>query len=148
MLNAVISLQECYNLLQKHQISVSQEDVERVDILRYMWLKLRAQVSEVQNTLLQVQPQFKATLLDNVQTFRQEVGSFIGSYTTVSQGVPTVCEGGGWGVGEGGCEAGSGLLHQQLHHGESGREWVYQQCVGGGGEGGVWGRVGVREGGV
>ena len=90
-------MQECYNLLQKHQISVSQEDVERVDILRYMWLKMRAQVSEVQNTLLQVQPQFKATLLDNVQTFRQEVGSFISSYTTVSQGVPTVCEGGGWG---------------------------------------------------
>ena len=102
-------MQECYNLLQKHQISVSQEDVERVDTLRYMWLKLRAQVSEVQNTLLQVQPQFKATLLDNVQTFRQEVGSFISSYTTVSQGHNAIewvyqqCVGGGWGVGEGEC---------------------------------------------
>lgn len=106
-------MQECYSLLQKHQISVSQEDVERVDTLRYMWLKLRAQVSEVQNTLLQVQPQFKATLLDNVQTFQQEVGSFISSYTMVSQGHNAIewvhqqfggrvgCRR-GWGVGEGG----------------------------------------------
>lgn len=62
-----------------------------MDTLRYMWLKLRAQVSEVQNTLLQVQPQFKADLLDNVQTFQQEVSSFISNYTTVSWCVYLQC---------------------------------------------------------
>ena len=77
--------QECYNLLQKHQISVSQEDVDRVDTLRYMWQKLRVQVSELQNTLLVVQQQFKATLLDNVQTYQKDVATFTNDYATVSQ---------------------------------------------------------------
>jgi len=76
--------QECYNLLQKHQISVSQEDVDRVDTLRYMWQKLRVQVSELQNTLLVVQQQFKATLLDNVQTYQKDVATFTNDYATVS----------------------------------------------------------------
>lgn len=77
------TLQECYNLLQKHQIAVAQEDIERVDTLRYMWEKLHQQVSELQSTLLEVQPQFRASLLDNVQVYMEQVNSFVANYSSV-----------------------------------------------------------------
>ena len=76
--------QESYNLLQKHGIQVSQEDIERVDTLRYMWQKLHEQVAAIQTVLLKIQPQFKEDLLDKVEAYQKEVSNFTDEYTTVS----------------------------------------------------------------
>lgn len=80
-------LQESYNLMQKHSIQVSQDDVERVDTLRYMWAKVQEQVNSLQSTLLSVQPQFRATLIENVVAYQTEVTSYVGDYTKVSSGL-------------------------------------------------------------
>lgn len=69
--------------MQKHSIQVSQDDVERVDTLRYMWAKVQEQVGQLQTTLLKIQPQFRATLIENVVTYQTEVTSYVGDYTTV-----------------------------------------------------------------
>lgn len=79
-----LHLQECYSLLQKHQIAVSQEDLERVDTLQYMWANLTQQVAEIQSTLLKIQPRFKSSLLTDVEEYQEEVGGFVADYSTVS----------------------------------------------------------------
>lgn len=80
----VVLLQESYNLLQKHQIQVSHEDIERVDTIRYMWAKLQEQVAHLQTTLLKIQPRFRHILLTDVELYRTEVGSYTKDYGNVS----------------------------------------------------------------
>ena len=80
----LFSTQESYNLLQKHGIQVSQEDIERVDTLRYMWQKLHEQMAGIQTVLLKIQPQFKEDLLEKVEAYHKEVNTFTEEYTTVS----------------------------------------------------------------
>ena len=63
---------------------MSQEDIERVDTLRYMWQKLYEQVAAIQTVLLKIQPQFKEDLLDKVEAYQKEVSTFTDDYTTVS----------------------------------------------------------------
>lgn len=70
--------------MQKHQIQVSQEDIERVDTMRYMWAKLRELMAQLQTTLLQVQPQFRSTLTENVELYQAEVSHYTKDYNTVS----------------------------------------------------------------
>lgn len=70
-------------LLQQHGISVSHEDIERVDTLRYLWQKLQSQVSERLTYLLQVQPSFKASLTENVKQFHTDVDQFVDEYNEV-----------------------------------------------------------------
>ena len=79
-----LCIQESYNLLQKHGIQVSQEDIERVDTLRYMWQKLHEQVAGIQTILLKIQPQFKEDLLEKVEAYQKEVSTFTDDYTAVS----------------------------------------------------------------
>ena len=69
--------------MQKHQIQVSQDDIERVDTLRYMWAKVQEQVCSLQGNLLKIQPKFRSTLLVNVEDYQQEVTSYVGDYTKV-----------------------------------------------------------------
>lgn len=71
--------------MQKHQIQVSQEDLERVDTLRYMWAKLQEQVALLQTTLLKIQPKFRHTLVTNVELYHKEVKSYTIDYKNVSQ---------------------------------------------------------------
>lgn len=71
-------------MLQKHGIFVSQDDVDRVDTLRYLWQKLHSQVSERLTYLLKVQPQFKASLTENVEKFQKSVNNYVSEYTEVN----------------------------------------------------------------
>ena len=71
--------------MQKHKIQVAQEDVERVDTLRYMWDKLQQQVASLQSTLLKVQPRFRSALIEKVEIYQHEVKSFTTDYTDVSR---------------------------------------------------------------
>ncbi len=70
--------------MQKHQIQVSQEDIERVDTLRYMWDKLRELMAQLQTTLLKIQPQLRSTLTENVGTYQVQVTTYTRDYSKVS----------------------------------------------------------------
>jgi dynein heavy chain len=71
-------------MLIKHDLPVNKEETERCDTLRYSWEKLQVQTSEVQTELLQVQPQFKSELIENVKVFNDDCKDFYGNYDTVS----------------------------------------------------------------
>lgn len=70
--------------MQKHQIQVSHDDIERVDTIRYMWAKLQEQVALLQTTLLHVQPEFRQALVTNVKQYQGEVICYTRDYTSVS----------------------------------------------------------------
>jgi dynein heavy chain len=78
-------IEECYTLLQRYGITVSQQEVERVDTLRYLWQKLHQQVSQVMTDLIDLQPKFKKNLEDNVQIFQSNVSTFAQDYQMVMQ---------------------------------------------------------------
>lgn len=71
-------------MLIKHDLPVNKEETEKCDTLRYSWEKLQVQTSEVQTELLQVQPQFKSELIENVKTFNTDCSDFYSTYDTVS----------------------------------------------------------------
>jgi len=71
-------------MLNKHELPVPKEEMEKVDTLRYSWSKLQALASEISSQLLQIQPQFRTELIDNVQTFVQDCTNFYSSYEDVS----------------------------------------------------------------
>lgn len=50
--------------------------------MRYMWQKLHAQVSELQSTLLEIQTQFKESLLTDVEVYQKAVTTFVHDYAT------------------------------------------------------------------
>ncbi|XP_052714224.1 dynein axonemal heavy chain 5-like isoform X2 [Crassostrea angulata] len=84
-------IEESYAMLIKHDLPVNKEETEKCDTLRYSWEKLQVQTSEVQTELLQVQPQFKSELIENVKTFNTDCSDFYGKYDTqgpMCAGVP------------------------------------------------------------
>ena len=46
-------------MLVKYDLGLTQDEVERVDSLRFTWQKVLAQAVEVQNLLSRVQPYFR-----------------------------------------------------------------------------------------
>ena len=71
-------------MLTKYDISVSKDDIERVDTLRYAWKNLQTLAKEVQDRLLEVQPVFKNDLDGKVTQFKVDTENFIKSYHKVS----------------------------------------------------------------
>lgn len=71
-------------MLQKYGIAVTQEEVERVDTVRYLWHNLNQKIGKIVSELLLVQNNFKSTLLDDVEQFNEDCDSFVGSYNEVS----------------------------------------------------------------
>lgn len=78
-------MQESYAMLNKHELPVPKEEMEKVDTLRYSWTKLQALVSEVSGHLLQIQPQFRGELIENVKTFIEDAANFYSSYEKVKR---------------------------------------------------------------
>ena len=62
---------------------MNQEEIERVDTLRYLWQNLQTLVSEKLTYLLKVQPTFESSLLENVVQFKTDVDQFVESYNEV-----------------------------------------------------------------
>ena len=67
-------------MLSKYELPLPKEEAERVDTLRYAWEKVISHGSEVQGHLIEIQPRFKKTLLENVDVFKYEVENFIKDY--------------------------------------------------------------------
>lgn len=75
-------------MLNKFNIPVTKEDLERVDLLRYTWEKLLVQGTEVQNHLVDIQPTFRSELLTSIEIFQHDAVDFLTSY----QEVKSKCE--------------------------------------------------------
>ncbi|CAC5424902.1 unnamed protein product [Mytilus coruscus] len=86
----ITPIEESYAMLNKHELPVNKEEMERCDTLRYSWEKLQSQAAEVQTTLLEVQPMFKSELIENVKTFIGDCDDFCGGYDTAGPMVPGV----------------------------------------------------------
>ncbi|KAF5899802.1 dynein heavy chain 5, axonemal, partial [Clarias magur] len=73
-------IEESYAMLNKYELSVVKEEMEKVDTLRYAWEKLLSRSVEVQNELVSLQPNFREELIGNVQTFVEDCDHFYGDY--------------------------------------------------------------------
>ena len=77
-------VEESYTLLQRMSISVPQEEVDRVDTLRYAWQKVQAQAAEMQGHLLKIQHKYKGQLTSDVATYIKDTDCFVEEYNEVS----------------------------------------------------------------
>ncbi|KAJ1345302.1 hypothetical protein BSLG_000815 [Batrachochytrium salamandrivorans] len=77
----VAPIEEAYLLLAKHSVTVTREETEMVDSLRYSWKKLKILVIDTQAHLSKIQPVFKADLIGSVQKFSLDVKEFTVEYT-------------------------------------------------------------------
>ncbi|XP_060709267.1 dynein axonemal heavy chain 8-like [Hemiscyllium ocellatum] len=66
-------IEEAYTILNKYQVEISKEEAEGSDTLRYSFNKMQVKARNVQDELVQVQPKFKANLLESVDIFQKEV---------------------------------------------------------------------------
>lgn len=80
-----LPLQESYTMLNKYELSVAKEEADKVDTLRYTWEKLLSRATEVQNTLVEMQPNFKGELVSNVDIFLEDCENFYKDYENVSE---------------------------------------------------------------
>ncbi|XP_066913562.1 dynein axonemal heavy chain 5-like [Clytia hemisphaerica] len=76
----VTPIEDSFAMLTKYNITVSKDDIERVDTLRYAWKNLLLLAKEVQDELLQLQPVFKSDLTAKVEQFKQDSEDFVKSY--------------------------------------------------------------------
>ncbi|CAH8867793.1 unnamed protein product [Trichobilharzia szidati] len=84
-------IEESYALLSKYSIPVDKEETEKADTLRYEWEKLCKQMLLVQNELIEVQPQFRSNLLENIGEFHESCLTFYDDYDKVGpmvRGIP------------------------------------------------------------
>jgi dynein heavy chain, axonemal len=79
-----IHLQESYAMLNKHEVPVAREEIERCDTLRYSWRLLQAKAVEMSSRLIELQPQYRQELVNNVVTFITDCDQFYASYNSVS----------------------------------------------------------------
>ena len=75
-------------MLTKYDITVSKDDIERVDTLRYAWKNLLMLAKEVQDSLLELQPVFKNDLIAKVEQFKVDSVEFVASYQKVCRLFP------------------------------------------------------------
>lgn len=76
----ITPVEEAYVMLNKYNLVFNDGNAERVDSLSYGWKLLKGSVHQVQNTLLEIQPKFKADLTVGVEKFIVDVNEFVGDY--------------------------------------------------------------------
>ena len=80
----IAPIEESYAMLQKHEIEVSKEEMERCDTLRYSWEKLKQMASHKSGVLLEIQPLYKDELKKNVKDFVKNCENYYNDYRRVS----------------------------------------------------------------
>lgn len=76
----VAPIEEAYHLLAKNNVTVTREETEMVDSLRYSWKKLKMLVIDTQASLSLIQPVFKNELTQAVNRFSVDVKDFTKEY--------------------------------------------------------------------
>ncbi|XP_038626369.1 dynein heavy chain 5, axonemal [Tachyglossus aculeatus] len=75
-------IEESYALLNKYELLVAKEEMEKVDTLRYTWEKLLVRAKDVQNELVALQPHFREELINTVEIFIEDCDQFYFDYDT------------------------------------------------------------------
>ena len=70
-------------MLSKFEIMISQDEIEKVDTLRYAWRNLLTLGNHTQNELFSIQETFKTELLENVKQFKIDTKKFVVNYRKV-----------------------------------------------------------------
>ncbi|XP_067125373.1 dynein axonemal heavy chain 8-like isoform X2 [Centruroides vittatus] len=89
--NMIDPIEEVYTIFQKFGIHVSIEENEKVDTLRYNFKRLLTKAKEVQENLIDIQDNYKSTLLDGVKDFTIDVTDYSKRYTErgpMTEGIP------------------------------------------------------------
>ncbi|KFQ30560.1 Dynein heavy chain 5, axonemal, partial [Mesitornis unicolor] len=73
-------IEESYAMLNKYDLLVAKEEIEKVDTLHYTWEKLLVRANEVQNELIALQPIFRGELITTVKTFAEDCAQFYSDY--------------------------------------------------------------------
>jgi len=74
-------IEEAYVMLSRYGLVFNDGNAERVDQLGYGWRLLCQQAVQVQHHLLEIQPEFKSSLLSGVKDFKINVNKFVQEYT-------------------------------------------------------------------
>ncbi|XP_072911453.1 dynein axonemal heavy chain 8-like [Hemitrygon akajei] len=83
-------IEEAYSILNKYEVEISKEEAEGADTLRYFFNKLQVKARNIQDELVQVQPKFKADLLEAVEVFQKEVLKYGRQYEREGPMVPGI----------------------------------------------------------
>ncbi|XP_077975281.1 dynein axonemal heavy chain 8-like [Styela clava] len=73
-------VEEAYAIMQKFNVQIQSDEINKVDTLRYSWDKLLSLVNKVQDELCDVQPKFRADLIAKVEKFHVDSDEFQQSY--------------------------------------------------------------------
>ncbi|XP_048363840.1 dynein axonemal heavy chain 5 [Sphaerodactylus townsendi] len=73
-------IEESYAMLNKYELLVAKEEMEKVDTLRYTWEKLLVRANEVQNELVALQPKFRRELISAVKIFVEDCDHYYLDY--------------------------------------------------------------------
>ena len=77
-------IEDSYAMLQRYNVSVQQEDVERCDTLRYSWRKVLATAQLMASRLLELQERFRQTLATDLVVFNNQCTNYCDNYRKVS----------------------------------------------------------------
>ena len=83
-------IEESYAMLQKHEIALPREEIDRCDTLRYSWEKLKQLATQKAHALLEVQSKYKEGLKRDVREFVVSCGRFGREYLENGPGVPGI----------------------------------------------------------
>uniref|UniRef100_F6PHB9 AAA+ ATPase domain-containing protein n=1 Tax=Ciona intestinalis TaxID=7719 RepID=F6PHB9_CIOIN len=73
-------VEEAYAIMQKFNVNVNHEEINKVDTLRYSWNKLLSQSNMVSDKLCKVQPEFRSDLIEKVEKFHVDSAAFQDAY--------------------------------------------------------------------
>jgi dynein heavy chain len=76
----ITPIEETYAMLNKYEITFNDGNAEKVDSLAYGWKTLNEKAREVQDSLIDVQPTFKADLSAKVIQFKKDVKTYSDDY--------------------------------------------------------------------
>lgn len=71
-------------MLNRYELPVARDEMERCDTMRYVWEKVKVQAAEVSSHLIEIQPGFRKQLITNVKTFATDCDDFYRDYSAVS----------------------------------------------------------------
>ncbi|RZC39074.1 dynein heavy chain 5, axonemal [Asbolus verrucosus] len=75
-------IEDAFNVLNRHNVTIEKEILEQVDSLRYTWGRLQENALKVHVNLLDMQPQFQQDLRSNLEKFRQDKIDYCNEYKT------------------------------------------------------------------
>ena len=77
----ITPIEEAYTMLNKYNLIFNDGNAEKVDTLSYQWNLLKQQAYQVQNHLLNIQPEYKADLLEKVEIYQRDQTEFVSDYS-------------------------------------------------------------------